>query len=147
MHPLLVRTLAPLRLLWGPNLLLPALLLVALGLRLYGIDWDAGHGFHPDERSFYLRADDMFRTLAVAPGHEQWLAQWPQMEVGIPTLPTFLDAERSPLNPHWFPLGSVLIYILVLIRSVAELFTDWGAMDMRFAGVRWPPWPMWVPWR
>ena len=126
--------LAPLRRLWGPNFLLPALLIAALALRLYGIDWDAGHGFHPDERSFYLRSDDMFRVLTKAPGHETWLAQWPEMRVGLPDIGTALSAEQSPLNPHWFPLGSSLIYALVLIRSVAELFTDWGAMDLRFAG-------------
>ncbi len=129
-----LRLFAPLRRLWGPNFLLPALLIVALALRLYGIDWDQGHGFHPDERSFYLRADDMFRVLTEAPGHETWLAQWPEMRVGLPDIGTALSAERSPLNPHWFPLGSILIYALVLIRSVAELFADWGAMDMRFAG-------------
>ncbi len=126
--------LAPLRRLWGPSFLLPVLLVAALALRLYGIDWDDGHGFHPDERSFYLRADDMFRVLTQASGHETWLAQWPEMRTGLPSIGTTLSAEHSPLNPHWFPLGSVLIYALVLIRSVAELFTDWGAMDLRFAG-------------
>ena len=126
--------LAPRRRLWGHNFLLPALLVVALALRLHGIDWDDGHGFHPDERSFYLRADDMFRVLTQAPGHETWLSQWPGMQAGLPGIGTALSAERSPLNPHWFPLGSILIYALVLVRSVAELFTDWGAMDMRFAG-------------
>ena len=119
---------------WGPNLILAALLLAALLLRLYGIDWDAGHGFHPDERSFYLRADDMFRALAQAPGYESWLAQWPEMQPGLPDIATALSAERSPLNPHWFPLGSVLIYALVLIRAVAEPFADLGALDLRFAG-------------
>ena len=130
----LLATLAPRRLLWGPNFLLLTLLLVALALRLYGIDWDDGHGFHPDERSFYLRADDMFRVLTKGPGYQTWLAQWPGMESGIPDFWAALSAERSPLNPHWFPLGSVLIYALVLIRSIAEPFTDWGAMDLRFAG-------------
>ena len=118
----------------GPDLLLAAALLAALLLRFYGIDWDAGYGFHPDERSFYLRADDMFRTLTGPPGPELWLAEWPAMETGLPGWGAFWSAERSPLNPHWFPLGSVLIYALVAIRSVAELFTDWGALDLRFAG-------------
>ena len=127
---------APLRRLWGPNLLLAALLLAALSLRLYGIDWDDGHGFHPDARSFYLRADAMFRILALAPGYEYAapLSQWPDMTPGLPGIATALSAARSPLNPHWFPLGSILIYALVLIRSAAEPFTDWGAMDLRFAG-------------
>ncbi len=118
----------------GPNFLLLALLLAALALRLYGINWDDGHGFHPDARSFYLRADDMFRALTLAPGYERWLAEWPGMEPGIPDFWTALSAERSPLNPHWFPLGSILIYALALIRSVAEPFTGWGALDLRFAG-------------
>ena len=134
MDPQRLRFFAPLRRLWGPNFLLPALLIAALALRLYGMDWDQGHGFHPDERSFYLRADDMFRVLTESPGHETWLAQWPDMRIGLPDIETALSAERSPLNPHWFPLGSALIYALVLIRSVAEPFTDWGAMDLRFAG-------------
>ena len=128
------RLFAPLRRRWGPSFLLPALLIAALALRLYGIDWDQGHGFHPDERSFYLRADDMFRALTEAPGHETWLNQWPEMRVGLPDVETALSAEQSPLNPHWFPLGSALIYALALIRSVAEPFTDLVAMDMRFAG-------------
>ena len=134
MDPRRFRQLAPLRRLWGPSFLLPALLIAALALRLYGIDWDDGHGFHPDERSFYLRADDMFRVLTQAPGHERWLSEWRDMQAGLPSIKTALSANESPLNPHWFPLGSILIYALVLIRSVAELFTDWGAMDMRFAG-------------
>ena len=130
---------APLRRLGGANLLLAALLLAALllaalALRLHGINWDAGYGFHPDERSFYLRADDMFRVLTLAPGYESVLAKWPAMTPGLPGIATALSAERSPLNPHWFPLGSILIYAMVLVRAVAEPFTDWGAMDLRFAG-------------
>ena len=45
-----------------------------------------------------------------------------------------LFRSRSPLNPHWFPLGSVLIYVMVLFRSVIELFTDISALDMRYVG-------------
>jgi hypothetical protein len=76
-------------------LLLAALLLTALLLRLYGIDWDDGHGFHPDERSFYLRADDMFRTLTAGPGHERWLAEWPGMESGIPGFRAFCPQSAA----------------------------------------------------
>ena len=38
------------------------------------------------------------------------------------------------MNPHWFPLGSVLIYILVACRWVIELFTEINALDMRYVG-------------
>ena len=115
-------------------LLLLAILAVALALRLYGINWDSGFGFHPDERSIYMRAGCMYDVLTEAAGHQSCLRDFPEMESGIPGLKTFFNAERSSLNPHWFPLGSVLIYVLVLSRSVIELFTNISALDMRYVG-------------
>ncbi len=137
---------SPLRHLWGANFLLTAILVVALALRLYGIDWDQGYGFHPDERSFYMRASDMLCLLTAGPetdgphcsaAHLRSLLSNEHLagiEPGVPNLTTALSAERSPLNPRWFPLGSVLIYALVLARTVLEPFVDWGALDARFAG-------------
>ncbi len=131
---------------WGANFLLVALLAVALALRLYGIDWDDGHGFHPDERSFYMRAGDMLCLLTAGPdadgpycsaAHLRSLLagdQFQGIEPGLPDLETVLSAERSPLNPRWFPLGSALIYALVLLRTLLEPFVDWGVMELRFAG-------------
>ena len=136
----------PLRRLWGANFLLVALLAAALALRLYGIDWDQGHGFHPDERSFYMRAGDMLCLLTASPdqggphcsaSHLRSLLateQFDGIEPGLPDFRTALSAERSPLNPRWFPLGSVLIYALVLLRSLLEPFADWGVMELRFIG-------------
>ena len=46
---------------------LVAILLIGLGLRLYGIDWDSGYGFHPDERDIYMRAGCMYDLLTEAP--------------------------------------------------------------------------------
>ena len=98
---------------------------VALGLRLYGTDWDQGNFFHPDERSIYMRADCMYRTLTDAPGWESCANRdFPLDQPGIPSPGTFLDADRSPLNPHWFPLGSVLIYALVLPQVSLAAFVD-----------------------
>ena len=114
--------------------LLLGILGFALALRLYGINWDSGYGFHPDERSFYLRADCMYDVLSQGPGFRECLRDYPQMQPGWPSLSVFLDPERSPLNPHWFPLGSILIYVLVLFRSAIELFGDIAALDMRFVG-------------
>ena len=115
---------------------LVAVLLLALGLRLYGIDWDQGYGFHPDERSIYMQSDCMFRTLTHGPGYLDCpnLAEYPDMEPGVPGPGAFFDADRSPLNPHWFPLGGIMIYLMVLIRSVIEPFGDFSGLDMRFAG-------------
>ncbi len=126
--------------------MLVALLAVALALRLYGIDWDNGHGFHPDERSFYMRAGDMLCLLTAGPdtdgpycsaAHLRSLLageQFRGVEPGLPDLRTALSAERSPLNPRWFPLGSALIYALVLLRTLLEPFVDWGVMELRFVG-------------
>ncbi len=136
----------PLRRLWGANFLLLALLVAALALRLYGIDWDQGYGFHPDERSFYMRAGDMLCLLTAGPHQDgphcsaahlrSLLAteQFAGIEPGLPDLRTALSAERSPLNPRWFPLGSVLIYALVLLRTALEPIADWGVMELRFIG-------------
>ena len=125
--------------LWKRRLLLalPFLIAaVALAVRLYGLDWDQGNLFHPDERSIYLRADCMYLTLASDPG---WLdcanPDFPLDSPGVPGLGAFFDADRSPLNPHWFPLGSVLIYVLVVARALMEPFMDTvGLSDLATAG-------------
>ena len=120
---------------FAPALLLPLILAVALGLRLYGIGWDDGYGFHPDERSLYMRADCMFRTLTDSPGYVECNRPFPETQPGLPSLPTALDPAESPLNPHWFPLGSLLIYAVVLIRGIFEPFTDLGSLlSMAYIG-------------
>ena len=116
------------------HILLLLIVAVALLLRLNGLNWDSGYGFHPDERSLYMRAGCMYDLLTQRPGYESCLSDHPDIEPGLPGVRTLLDFDRSPLNPHWFPLGSVLIYALVFCRSVIELFTDIGALDMRYVG-------------
>ena len=119
-----------------PFFLLAANVAVALALRLHGINWDDGYGFHPDERDIYMRADCMYALLTDAPHASTcgYLNDHPNAEPGLSGLRFVFDPERSPLNPHWFPLGSVLIYALVFVRSIVELFTDVGGFDMRYAG-------------
>ena len=123
------------RLSWS-FLLLVFILAVALALRLYGVNWDSGHGFHPDERDIYMRSGCMYDLLTEAPGHRQcgYVGDQPEAEPGLPSLPVAFDADRSPLNPHWFPLGSILIYVMVAFRFVVERFTDISALDMRYVG-------------
>ena len=119
-----------------PFFLLAAIVVVALLLRLHGINWDDGYGFHPDERDIYMRSDCMYALLTDAPHASTcgYLNDQPDAEPGLSGLRYLFDADRSPLNPHWFPLGSILIYALVFLRSVVELFTDVGGFDMRYAG-------------
>ena len=115
---------------------LAVILALALALRLNGLNWDDGFGFHPDERDIYMRSDCMYQALANHPGFENcgYLQAQPETTPGLPSLEVFLNPERSPLNPHWFPLGSVLLYVLVYFRSTFELFNDFSSMDMRYAG-------------
>ena len=98
---------------------------VALGLRLQGLDWDGGNFYHPDERSIYLRADCMYQTLTESPN---WLScqnrDFPLDTPGIPGIGTLLDKDASSLNPHWFPLGTIIIYLLVGVRFLLEPFMD-----------------------
>ena len=121
-----------------PWTLIPLLLILALGLalRLHGLNWDSGFAFHPDERDIYMRSGCMYDLLTEAPGHEScgYVRDQPLAEPGLAGLGAFLDPERSPLNPHWFPLGSILLYVMVFFRSIIEVFADVNALDMRYAG-------------
>ncbi|MFQ6057964.1 MAG: ArnT family glycosyltransferase [Anaerolineae bacterium] len=79
---------------------LALLLLVGLGLRLYGLNWDEDHLFHPDERWILLVVDE----LALPP---HWAS---------------LLSPNSPLNPHFFAYGSLPLYLL---KGVAHLLSYW----------------------
>ena len=120
---------------WSFYMLL-LILVVAFGLRLNGINWDQGFAFHPDERDIYMRSGCMYDLLTEAPNALDcgYVRGEPDAQPGLPGIGTLLDKDRSPLNPHWFPLGSILIYILVFFRSIVELFTDMNSLDMRYVG-------------
>ncbi len=107
-----------------------AILLAASALRLYGLDWDGGSFYHPDERSIFLRAEQMHRTLIDEPGWQGYANRdFPLDEPGFPSPATLFDADRSPLNPHWFPLGSIIIYLLVGVRFLLEPFMEQVRID------------------
>jgi 4-amino-4-deoxy-L-arabinose transferase-like glycosyltransferase len=76
--------------LWG-------IALLGFLLRIYGLDWDQGNSFHPDERQI------LFHVTALS---------WPR------SLAQFLDAASSPLNPHFFAYGSFPLYLLAWLGSV-----------------------------
>ena len=86
---------------WRPFALY-ALAALGLALRLYGLNWDQGNNFHPDERQI------LFRVTALS---------WPG------SLAQFLDPVNSPLNPHFFAYGSFPLYLLAIIGNVLSHFS------------------------
>ena len=102
-------------------LLFVLVLLGASVLRLHGVNWDAGYSFHPDELSIYLQSDCIFGLLKALP-YQDCLHNRPDVVPGFPSVSVFFDSEKSPLNPHWFPIGSVILYLPVVVRFVLEPF-------------------------
>ncbi len=86
--------------LWG-------LMLLGLALRLYGLNWDQGNSFHPDERQI------LFQVIKIA---------WPT------SFAQFRDPVNSPLNPHFFAYGSLPIYLLAFVGNIlAHFFPTLGS--------------------
>ena len=117
----------------------PALLVIlalALAMRITGIGWDQYNFFHPDERSIFMRAECMYQILSEGPGWESCTedSAFELTEPGIPSIGTFFDPSKSPLNPHWFPLGTFLIYVLVGIKSLASPIFSMDIRDLAIAG-------------
>lgn len=82
---------------------LALILLVAAGFRLYGIDWDRGYLFHPDEREILLVAS----------------------RIHLPSnLFQFLSAD-SPLNPKFFAYGSFPIYMIRVVTIFVPQATSY----------------------
>lgn len=85
---------------WRP-LALFSLALLGLLLRLYGLNWDQGNNFHPDERQV------LFQVMKLA---------WPN------SVTQFFDPLHSPLNPHFFAYGSFPLYLLALVGGILAHF-------------------------
>ncbi|HET9921879.1 MAG TPA: glycosyltransferase family 39 protein, partial [Ktedonobacteraceae bacterium] len=82
-------------------LMLVGIALLGFALRLYGLNWDDGNSFHPDERQI------LFHVTALG---------WPK------SFAQFLDPVNSPLNPHFFAYGSFPLYLLALLGSILAHF-------------------------
>ena len=93
------------------TLLIGLLLLVSFGMRIFGVDWDQGAMYHPDERAIFMKA---------------WDLAFP-----IGDLTSLVDADQSTWNPKWFPYGSYLLYQLKIVAEVLNI-SDFG--DLRFIG-------------
>ena len=89
------------------SLTLAVLLPAAFALRVYGLDWDRGLLFHPDERQILMVVESLY----------------------LPDDPLALLSAESPLNPRFFAYGSFPIYLLRLASSLLGLqSTEWATM-------------------
>ena len=100
-----------------PIVALLAIFGLALGLRLYGLDWDRGYSYtpHPDERAILMKIDELSLP---SPG---------QLDV-------LLNADDSPWNPRWFPYGSLPLYLLKGVQLVYSAWPGAELHDLRIAG-------------
>ena len=100
-----------------PAIVLALTLVIALALRLYGIEWDSGYPFtpHPDERAILMKVGEL---ALPSPG-----------DVG-----DLLDADRSPLNPRWFPYGSFPLYVLKAFQGLLSAVPGVEIHDLRVLG-------------
>src|SRR5688572_18307254 len=111
-HPF--RTLASLR---PTTVALAAVLIVAFGMRIYGLDWDRGQYLHPDER--HIVSDILVGRISL---------RWP------PNWETLLDPAASSLNPrrvnpdtdepYQFAYGMLPVYVTELAAEVLGRFTE-----------------------
>ncbi len=90
------------------TVVLLAVLALALGLRLYHVNWDENQHAHPDERWISMVATDL---------------HWPEH------LSDVLNPRTSPLNPLWnaasnqprsFAYGHLPLYALTLLANILE---------------------------
>ncbi|TAK30297.1 MAG: phospholipid carrier-dependent glycosyltransferase, partial [Chloroflexota bacterium] len=101
---------------WSSLALLALVLLAALGLRLYGLNWDGSSMFHPDERMINMTVQG---GLSLTPFD----------------LDRFLDPKTSPLNPHFFAYGSFPLYLLKIIAQLLSVVQQsLAAQDLRLVG-------------
>lgn len=97
--------------------LLLAVLLLAVAVRTYGINWDAGYLWtpHPDERAILMKVGQ----LQVPP---------------LDQIATIFDSDKSTLNPRWFAYGGLPIYALKFSQLVLGSLLGVEINDLRITG-------------
>ena len=95
--------------------ILALVLLLALVLRLWGIDWDQGGLFHPDERAFLSQVYDL-----EFPEGDEWS--------------NVFDPDESTLNPGSFNWGSLPHYALKSVHYLVAPYKWMSIFDLRYAG-------------
>jgi YYY domain-containing protein len=94
---------------------LALILILAVALRLYGINWDQGGLFHPDERAFLSQVNNLS-----FPEGDEWS--------------NVLDPDLSTLNPGSFNWGSLPHYALKSVQYAVAPFKWMNLFELRFAG-------------
>ncbi len=82
------------------EIILVIILSLGFFLRVYGLNWDQGFHLHPDERAIVMFSLPLHFPSSIS---------------------EFLSAS-STLNPHFFAYGSLPLYILKAIGSLASIF-------------------------
>jgi hypothetical protein len=82
---------------FGQYVVLALILVAAAPFRFYGLDWDRGYLFHPDERKILLVAS----------------------AIRLPSSVAQFFSPDSPLNPKFFAYGSFPIYLLKALSGIA----------------------------
>ena len=94
---------------------LALILLIAVALRVYGINWDQGGLFHPDERAFLSQVYNL-----EFPQGDQWA--------------DITDPQLSTLNPGSFNWGSLPHYALKAVQYAVAPYKWMSLHDLRYAG-------------
>ena len=92
---------------WCERAAVAALLIVALGVRLFGNTWDHGYLFHPDERQVVFVTADLELS---------WPPDWDS-----------LFSPASSWNPGFFSYGSFPLYLLRIMANASSVV--WPAMS------------------
>ncbi|MCH7552588.1 MAG: glycosyltransferase family 39 protein [Chloroflexi bacterium] len=87
----------------GHLVVLAGLVGLSLFFRLWGIDWDQGGLYHPDERAILFHVNDL---------------SFPKGDLGS------LFSTGSSWNPAWFPYGSLPLYLLKVVGYIAPPFLE-----------------------
>jgi hypothetical protein len=106
-------------------LLLAAILIAALALRLYRVDWDEGHHTHPDERWIMMVAETIRWPQNLATAFDPHATTW------NPLYDDKLSLETGEYQRRGFAYGHLPLYLLTVVawavQSLAQVAAKLGA--------------------
>jgi hypothetical protein len=111
--------------------LLALILVVGALLRFTGLDWDAGHHLHPDERFLTMVEGAIKPAIATRTGQNA-----PTQFQPAGFLEYFFDPTRSGLNPHNVGFGFFVYgtFPLFVVRLIADWLNSVGYDKVHLLG-------------